>query len=205
MHAHASIFARYASVLGALALTCACGGSVSSNSQGTGGAPGAGGTAGSAGASGAAGSGGAGHFVCNGKTMEAPTHHRTAGITCPTNPPESCDGGVGPGCGPHCMSDGDCASGSTCSCDGTAFGWSHQSLGNVCLPSNCRTDADCPSGYCSPSDGFDSGPFYGIAGYYCHTCADTCVNDSDCTSPGGYCAYQSTVGHWACSYSAAAG
>ena len=61
----------------------------------------------------------------------------------------------------------------------------------------CRVDSECgPGGLCSASPG--SG--YGVQGFYCHT-ADTCLTDCDC---GGsacnplVCAYQSSLGHWAC-------
>ncbi len=47
------------------------------------------------------------------------------------------------------------------------------------MPGNCRVDSDCgANGFCSPtatSDGCGE-----VAGYYCHTAADSCTNDSDC-------------------------
>lgn len=182
-------------LVAAAALTWACGGSVMST-QGSAGA----------GGSGAGGSGSAPNsYLCAGQPMEVPSQHRAASNACPTDPQDTnCDGGLGAGCGPHCASDSDCSSNDVCTCDGTAFGYAHQSLGNVCVPSNCRTDADCASGYCSPSPDFQMGPFYGVQGYYCHSCADSCINDSDCPT-NGYCAYDPTVGHWACSLSRAAG
>lgn len=138
--------------------------------------------------------------------MEVPTQHRAVSAACPTNPPGTdCDAGLSAGCGPHCASDSDCSPNQVCTCDGTAFGWSHQSRGNICVPSNCRTDADCASGYCSPSIDVNMGPFYGVAGYYCHSCADECINDSDCPSPNGHCAYDPTVSHWVCTFGGAAG
>jgi hypothetical protein len=83
---------------------------------------------------------------------------------------------------------------------------------NTCIHSNCRVDSDCASGYCSPSVSPECGPFYGILGYYCHSCDDTCTNDSECVQTGsngqpvkGYCAYQPTVGHWACGFGFCAG
>jgi hypothetical protein len=68
---------------------------------------------------------------------------------------------------------------------------------------NCRVDADCGAGgYCSPSSlTFTCGD--GLAGYYCHTKADLCIDDSDCTVmptiaaiPG--CVYSTTDSRWEC-------
>ncbi len=103
----------------------------------------------------------------------------------------------------QCVSDDDCPNGGVCSCTGSTFGYAHSSLGNICLPANCRTDADCGSGgYCSPS--VSGGPFYGIQGYYCRTCQDTCTNDSECGGfPCSTCAYNAE--HWACILSCGAG
>jgi hypothetical protein len=68
---------------------------------------------------------------------------------------------------------------------------------------NCRVDTDCGAqGYCSPSSGTsicgDS-----LAGYYCHTASDECIDDSDCLQnpnnagiPG--CVYSTTDSHWVC-------
>jgi hypothetical protein len=75
-------------------------------------------------------------------------------------------------------------------------------LGNACLPGNCQTDGDCgSSGYCSPTFG-GCGDYGGVIAYYCHTPADTCIDDSDCVSPerAGYCMYSPEVGRWACGY-----
>jgi hypothetical protein len=96
-----------------------------------------------------------------------------------------------------CFSDTDCAGGDVCEC---------RPSGNACLAGNCRVDSDCGAGgYCSPTLGF-CGNWGGISGYYCHTPADECTNDSDCTEGGaGYCAWQPTVARWACSYSQCAG
>ena len=74
-----------------------------------------------------------------------------------------------------------------------------RSFGNECVPGNCRVDADCGAGwFCSPTVGL-VGPFYGVAGHYCHTADDTCVDDGDCIDDTYYCAYSREVGHWACS------
>jgi len=75
-------------------------------------------------------------------------------------------------------------------------------IGAICVEANCHTDADCGSnGYCSPTVDSECGSFYGTVGFYCHTCDDTCTDDTDCGNgqPGSpYCAYDPTVGHWAC-------
>jgi hypothetical protein len=61
---------------------------------------------------------------------------------------------------------------------------------------NCRVDADCGAeGYCSPS------PLTAIcgdslAGYYCHTAPDLCIDDSDCSGEG--CVYSTTNSRWEC-------
>jgi hypothetical protein len=36
----------------------------------------------------------------------------------------------------------------------------------------------------------------GVLGYYCHTAADLCGNDSDCGSDLQACTYATTAGHW---------
>src|SRR5262249_38613105 len=110
-----------------------------------------------------------------------------------------------------CTTDADCApSAEVCSCKGQSFGYAHASLGNVCVQGNCHTDADCGAGlFCSPTVDSGCGSFYGVTGFYCHGCQDTCVDDSDCpataNSPAGYCAYDPSVGHWACGYGFCAG
>jgi hypothetical protein len=90
----------------------------------------------------------------------------------------------------QCNTDQDCGATGVCGCNQT--GWSNSPIGNICLPGNCRIDADCgPVGFCSPS------PLRcGTGGYYCHTAADTCVNDSDCAPSS--CAYSLAAGAWAC-------
>jgi hypothetical protein len=177
--------------------TTAAGGSVASGGYPAGGAPGTG------------GSGGA--TTCAASKFSPPSNHRATADACPPQMLPSCDAGVfNQPCGKGCTTNADCASDATCACAGTVRAWAGVSEGNVCIPSNCRTDADCGSGYCSPTVSSDCGSFYGTAGFYCHTCDDTCENDSDCAaqttnSPSGYCAYDSTVGHWACGYSFCAG
>jgi hypothetical protein len=109
----------------------------------------------------------------------------------------------------QCITDSDCTDGGICSCKGASRGWGGASNGNVCIPGNCRVDSDCgPGGACSPTVDPGCGSFYGVEGYYCHTCADQCLNDADCTSdsgPNGYCAYDPSVGYWACGYGFCAG
>jgi hypothetical protein len=164
----------------------------------------------------------------------APAMHRPQPETCPsgdTFPPDaapmSCskdadctDAATTPGAGlvcfhgqcsyDQCATDQDCPSGDVCSCKGNTFGYAHVSAGNSCVPANCRSDADCgPAGRCAPTVDSSCGTFYGVRGYYCHSCNDTCTQDSDCAardaSPAGYCAYDLTVGHWVCSYGFCAG
>lgn len=96
-----------------------------------------------------------------------------------------------------CAGDSSCPTGQTCACHGAPYTGGD---GNACVPGNCRVDADCgPGGYCSPS--YQVQGCGGLAGYYCHTPTDTCVDDSDCaTSTSGpqVCAYSTTAGHWKC-------
>ncbi len=105
-----------------------------------------------------------------------------------------------------CIVDTDCPSGQTCACHGAPY---TDARGNTCVKGNCRVDADCGSGgYCSPSSNTgicgDS-----LAGYYCHTAADLCIDDSDCPqSPIGSsgtitvgnpgCVYSTTDSRWEC-------
>jgi hypothetical protein len=135
--------------------------------------------------------------------MGKPTKHRPVPVACaPSRDAGVPDGGCGlPGvCADECLVDAEC-DGGVCSCAGNTFGYA-KSTANLCVPAGCRVDADCPDGYCSPTVG--AGNFYGIQGYECHSCADSCVNDGDCgaTNPGElgqpYCAYSAQVGHWAC-------
>lgn len=56
-------------------------------------------------------------------------------------------------------------------------------------------DADCVDGFgCSPT----TDPF-NAAGYACHTKADECIDDSDCTTGRkNNCNFSKDKGHWAC-------
>jgi hypothetical protein len=100
-----------------------------------------------------------------------------------------------------CAQDTDCGANHTCACHGSPY----NDFGNTCVPGNCRIDADCGvGGYCSPTA--PSGGWCGdVAGYYCHTRNDLCLNDSDCagTDAGvaagaGFCEYSTTNNRWEC-------
>ncbi len=99
-----------------------------------------------------------------------------------------------------CFSDAECTSGTAriCECEGE-----FRSDANVCLSGDCVTDADCASGFCSPTLG-SCGDYTGTVGWFCHTCADTCVDDADCGAVDAgsfgrpYCAFDPMSGHWGC-------
>ena len=106
----------------------------------------------------------------------------------------------------QCATDSQCPSGNVCQCG--APGGTYGRAGNTCVPSNCKVDADCGNGgYCSPTEAPSCGSRSGIVGYYCHGPGDACTNDSDCIDGGvgGYCAWQSMTGKWACSYGICSG
>ena len=168
-----------------------------------------------------------------------PLRHRASAMTCPsTRPAATCDpGGGGPpvecrvdgdcatgvngrcvgnprnGCQcsyDRCTTDGECTTGGPCECRIGSLGGGGA---NVCIAGNCRVDADCGAGgYCSPTLGF-CGDFGGLAGYYCHTPQDACIDDADCQTvlDGGflgqrpYCMFTREVGRWTCSNSGCAG
>jgi hypothetical protein len=96
-----------------------------------------------------------------------------------------------------CTSDSDCGAGQVCDCRNGA-----SNDANVCFHGNCRVDADCGGEYCSPSLTVLSSSCInvpaGSVGYFCHTRQDTCLNDSDCASTGGYCAFSTDSLHWQC-------
>jgi hypothetical protein len=141
--------------------------------------------------------------------------HRPTPPTCSKTPatdasvPEFDGGGLDGGGPDQCLVDTDCSDGGTCSCRGSTRGYAGASNGNECIPGNCRVDSDCgEGGRCSPTVSPDCGGFYGTQGFYCHTCADRCLNNSDCTSDSGesgYCAYNPSMGYWACGYGFCAG
>jgi hypothetical protein len=113
-----------------------------------------------------------------GCVARVPQTHRPAETSCPS--------GSG-----ACTVDSDCsaAADGVCACSGQVPG------GNTCVYGNCRVDSDCgDGGFCSPS--VSTGCNYpACGGYFCHTCADQCVDDSDC--PESYaCGYG--AGAWVC-------
>ncbi len=167
---------------------------------------------------GSTGSGG-GSGAASGSSSSLP-EHRPGPVTCPSSsspgstavacatPADCTDAGLlGENCldqrcqGDQCLSDGDCPAGSACGC-ASQFG-GNAMHNNECLVSTCRVDADCASGLCSPAYGQGCA---GLAGYYCHSAADTCCTDADCASQkseSGFdltdrCNYGPTVGHWQC-------
>ena len=154
----------------------------------------------------------------------APARHRAVATACPAERPAStCDPGGFPS--PACAVDGDCAAGVNGRCvgnqrDGCRCSYdvctrdAECSLGgpcecrlatrggagaNVCIAGNCRVDADCgPRGYCSPTLG-GCGDYGGLAGYYCHTPSDLCLDDGDCTgSTPQACEFVTTSSRWEC-------
>jgi hypothetical protein len=99
-----------------------------------------------------------------------------------------------------CFKDSDCLTTGPCDC----LSGTRTTAANRCLPGNCRVDADCgPGRYCSPTRHtvtlyFDKQVWQG---YYCHTAADACVNDSDCSQDwlyGAHCAYDTLESAWNC-------
>jgi hypothetical protein len=122
---------------------------------------------------------------------------------CTAGPNGRCGNPGGPaGCScsyDACTQDTDCPSGKTCACHGSPF----SAVGNTCVAGNCRVDADCGAGgYCSPTAPSD-GVCGNVAGYYCHTPNDLCLNDSDCVDAGGgpggsFCEYSTTNSRWEC-------
>jgi len=90
----------------------------------------------------------------------------------------------------ECFADSGCGAGTPCICRSSAT----DNSANVCdVGGNCAVDSDCgKGGYCSPS----------VGGYFCHTVADLCVNDSDCPSPDAGTDTTSTcTSYTACAYS----
>lgn len=98
-----------------------------------------------------------------------------------------------------CFRDADCAADEACLCDGSNNGGG----GNACVHAGCRTNNDCAPGLaCSPTFG-SCGHYSGFIGFECHTADDECTVDADCG--GGYCAFDPTLAHWACSMSECVG
>ena len=140
----------------------------------------------------------AGNISCGAECPAGPTFQCGADADCTDGSNGRCVNGGGPA-GSYCVydgcaSDGDCGISEVCGCHGTTYAspWS-----NSCVPGNCRLDADCgPHGFCSPASslGECSGS---LAGYYCHTSADACINDSDC-GPQKICTYGLASHRWEC-------
>jgi hypothetical protein len=127
--------------------------------------------------------------------LPTPVLHRAVATACPA----AADAGS------VCTQDSDCADAgheAVCACDewGLDAGCAASSCFNSCLPANCHVDSDCgPGGYCSPSlvvSGGQVGSDF-VGAFYCHTCSDTCANDSDC-SGYSFCAYDPDEGSWTC-------
>src|SRR5437764_808213 len=79
----------------------------------------------------------------------------------------------------ECLAATACSGAEVCRCREAA------SDANACVMGNCVVDSDCGAGgYCSPSRAFDRINF-GVAGYWCHTASDECVDDVDCNPDGG--------------------
>jgi Cys-rich repeat protein len=109
--------------------------------------------------------------------------------------PEGGGTGIDPQPEQVCEQDADCPEGELCF-DGYCSGFDTPPD-----DSGCAEDADCgEGGACSPTLG-DCGDYAGVVAYYCHTPADECVDDADCTGTAGrgYCAYNPAAGHWMCS------
>jgi hypothetical protein len=118
----------------------------------------------------------------------------------------------------ECSRDADCADKTPCECRTSAA----VVTPNHCVSaSNCRVDADCgPNGFCSPSlldelcacvsvdycttigdtSVCSPGPCAcGDScghGYFCHTPADTCLDDADCAT--GACNFDLAHQSWLC-------
>jgi hypothetical protein len=116
------------------------------------------------------------------------------------------DGGVNGRCSDNvfmniCTWD-QCLDDTQCGFDGVCVCRSSYDFGaNICGVSNCHVDSDCaPCGFCSPSVGGQCWPNVGVNGYFCHTPADECTNDSDCVGGdlGEYCSFRADAGRWQC-------
>lgn len=99
-----------------------------------------------------------------------------------------------------CFEDSDCVfNRGICECGGGIGGE------NGCIgaggggPHECRNNDECPeTGACSPARG-TCGPNTGTVLFDCRTCADECVDDSDCArEKGEYCRFDASTSRWAC-------
>lgn len=216
----------------AVATLGACGGSIEKSPGGgssSGVDSGGGGSSSGADAGSSSGSSGSGSSS-GGGAGRVPLLHRPSDAQCsapapagdcasPGPPPGGCTSDsvctagtngrcINPGGGPaadcfctydSCVHDTDCPGGQTCACHGSPDTDSH---GNACVTGNCRVDADCGAGgYCSPSS-LPAECGDSLAGYYCHTAGDRCIDDSDCPSTGApglpACVYSTTDSRWEC-------
>jgi hypothetical protein len=204
------------------------GSSSGGSSGGSGGSSGSSSGGSSGGSSGSSSGGSSGSS--SGGNHEVPTNHRPNDDQClQAAPAGSCNGqgggGPGPGscssdaqcsdAGPNgrcvesgggalfcsctydmCADDAACPTGQTCACHGSLY----NNSGNTCVAGNCRVDSDCEggAGYCSPA--YAPMGCGGLAGYYCHTPQDQCVNDSDCSNANGQpvCTYSTSESRWTC-------
>ena len=161
----------------------------------------------------------AAHACCASQRGAGPGGQPYSGSVNPCTSDSDCKAGVNGRCFPweglvsaggcsydECFTDSTCGSGATCVCRTSAGG----SAANVCdRGGNCVVDSDCgPGGFCSPST---TSCYVSPGPYYCHTPADTCLNDSDCASVDAgsaacpvysYCAYDADVGALGCSSAA---
>jgi hypothetical protein len=217
------MFLRALVVVVGCALTgCTCGPPILPAPDG-----GAGGAGGGGGSGAGGGSAGGGAQSCS----TAATNHLATPPSCRTTRPPGlaipdsgfpgstcgadadCDGGINGRCQlvgnfggyqctyDDCFTNTDCAPSGTCLC-GAGAAWDR------CVASNCGSDSDCSDGcLCSPSYDLTCGPYDGIRGYYCHTPADECTNDSECMDGGvvGYCAFSMDANKWICGHSFCAG
>jgi hypothetical protein len=210
-------------------LVCGCGGTATNGQEHASGgdSPGGAGVGGTSVGGAGGSSAGASLGGSGGHVTREPTQHRAEATACGVPPPNTgaaggsargaappeqpctengeCTSGPNGRCtfgrgGQYCSYDGcfadtDCLAGAVCMCS------SPDGMGNRCSSPGCQVDADCPGSWCSPTFG-TCGAYGGIQNYSCHTAADECVNDSDCSdgSPGAaYCMYDPLVTHWICS------
>jgi hypothetical protein len=98
----------------------------------------------------------------------------------------------------ECVADTDCGTG-VCDCRNK-----QNREANTCIKGNCRTDGDCKGQSCSPSgvhvDPYCTGGIpIGSYGWFCHTAADECLDDTDCKALDfGACVLDTDVVHWKC-------
>lgn len=93
----------------------------------------------------------------------------------------------------QCDTDANCDPGKVCYCSASDSA--------RCLSvGNCQTDVDCATGayrYCSPAMGSDCSGHHSVDSFKCHTAADSCMDDSDCSNDQ-YCNFDIYEGRWVC-------